>query len=517
MSGPKDYSPPPSYSMQVFDGKLNEVFRLQSRLKMLCSEIEGLYLSDEKLSIYFDCKDGLAKLEKSIDASLKNLVFDFKGTFDQSTYDRIDKEIESKISSLRKQQTSCEIIKTDFAGKKADYESYLTYLRFYDNSKISFDEFKSQIILYLENNLKAEVPDIFDEAESKISEVEFQQKTSPFNFGFNAKIDSEKQFVIHHVTQKEDEINRIRDDISNKTLNALNKTGAAVKRTTKQISSVPEDTGITIEKIKTLVRRCDDAAAKQNYSESLRLLTESDSLKDLYFFKELHDSILETEKNRKLKIEIKKLILAINEEAFHLTTQDEQQSLVKLCIRHLNLSAISKAELDSLSIKRDLLKRRSDKLFEEDAIKQKEHLFLKSQTMLCLENLGYEVMDDLEVIDFEKENDFLLKIRNQENYLNLKFKEDGSMRYVFQIPENQDVLSVDQKKTKLHEMQVTCDEFKGVLRDLSKMGLKIELRKEKPVDFDSLVTVPLSKQNKLKVKSATKQQKQQLKKKYLNL
>ena len=136
--------------------------------------------------------------------------------------------------------------------------------------------------------------------------------------------------------------------------------------------------------------------------------------------------------------------------------------------------------------------------------------------MLCLENLGYEVMDDLEVIDFEKENDFLLKIHNQENYLNLKFKEDGSMRYVFQIPENQDVLSVDQKKTKLHEMQVTCNEFKGVLKDLSKMGLKIELRTEKPVEFNSLVTVPDSKQSKLKVKSAAKRPKQQLKKKYFN-
>jgi hypothetical protein len=271
-----------------------------------------------------------------------------------------------------------------------------------------------------------------------------------------------------------------------------------------------------IEKIKMLLRRCDDPTARQNHAESLRHLTESESLKDVYFFKELHDSILESEKNRKLKIEIKKLILEINEELIHMDAYNERESLVTLCVRHLNSSAISRSEFDDLLTKHELLKGQSKMLFEEEEIKQKEHLFLKSQTMLCLENLGYEVMDDLEVIDFEKENDFLLKIRNQDNYLNLKFKEDGSMRYIFQIPEKQDTLSVDQKKTKLHEMQVTCNEFKGVLRDLSKMGLKIELRKEKPIEVDSLVTVPASKQSKVKIKTATKGQTKQLKKRYLN-
>ena len=41
MSGPKDYSPPPRYSIQVFDGKLNEVFQLQSELKQLVEELKN--------------------------------------------------------------------------------------------------------------------------------------------------------------------------------------------------------------------------------------------------------------------------------------------------------------------------------------------------------------------------------------------------------------------------------------------------------------------------------------------
>jgi hypothetical protein len=123
-------------------------------------------------------------------------------------------------------------------------------------------------------------------------------------------------------------------------------------------------------------------------------------------------------------------------------------------------------------------------------------------------------MEDLQVIDFEKESDFLLKIRDQENYLNLKFKEDGSMRYVFQIPEDAKGLSTDQKNLKLHEMKVTCDEFQSVLADLSKMGLKIDLRSEKPIEYESLLSVSTSKKDRLKEKSK-KRQRQQVRNKYL--
>jgi len=181
----------------------------------------------------------------------------------------------------------------------------------------------------------------------------------------------------------------------------------------------------------------------------------------------------------------------------------------------MNNSSIKNNELDEVHLKFDQLKKSSNKFFVEDEIKNKEHLFLKSQLILCLENMGYEVMDDLEVIDFEKEEDFFLKIKGQENYLNLKFKEDGSMRYVFQIPENKEDLSTDQRNLKLHEMKVTCSDFQSVLKDLSMMGLKIEMKNEKPIELDSLVSVTGKLKAKIKTKSKAQQQ-QQLRKKYLN-
>lgn len=515
MSGPKDYSPPPRYSMQVFNGKLNQVFQLQSRLKMLCSEIEGLEVSDSKLNIQFDCKNELSRIRKQIDQVLKALVFDYKGTFGQDTYNRINKEIDLRISELLKSVNECDLIKADFAQKKTDYNSFRSYLIFYDNSNISFNEFKNQIIHYLKSSIESASPEIFKEADKKISGVEFTKPKSKFNFGFNSKIDSEKQLVVEHVIEKENSVNTIRAEISDKVIDKLQVTGGKVKLV-KSGNKVSEEIKVISEKIKSLIRNCDDTAMRKKYKSEFDKLTESESFKDSYFFKELHDSIFDTEKTRKAKIDINKILSELSTSSFHLSAQTERQNLVKLCLSLLNNSSITKNEFDFIKLKLEQLKNQSNKYFEEDEIKNKEHLFLKSQLILCLENQGYEVIDDLEVIDFEKENDILLKIKGQENYLNLKFKEDGSIRYVFQIPENKDELSTDQKNMKLHEMKVTCSEFQSVLKDLSKMGLKVNMRSERPVELDSIVSITKTEKEKLKTKSKTQQQKQQLRKKYLN-
>jgi hypothetical protein len=516
MSGPKDYSPPPKYSIQAFDGKLNEVFKLQSRLKMLCSEIEGLHVSDSRLNIHFDCKTDFNKIRKQIDRVLKALIFDYKGTFGQDTYDRINGEIDLKISELLKAQNECDLVKTAFTDKKADYNSFLSYLIFYDNSNISFDEFRSRVIQYLKTEIESDSPGIFKEAEKKISFVEFNLDKAKFGPGFNSKLDSEKQAVIDHVIHKEDSVNNIRAEISDKVIDKFRATGSKIQPSSKPGNKFYDESNAISEKIKFLTSNCNDAAMRKKYKAELEKLTESESLKDIYFFKELHDSILETEKTRKAKVEINSILSELNTSSFHLLSQTERQNLTRLCLSLLNGSCISKNEYDDVQTKLEQLKNQSDKFFEDDAIKNKERIFLKSQLILCLENRGYEVMDDLEVIDFEKESDFLLKIRGQENYLNLKFKEDGSMRYVFQIPEDKEKLTTDDKNLKLHEMKVTCQEFQSVLRDLTGMGLKMNLRSEKPIDFNSIISVSGSHKEKIKIKTRTPQQKQQLRKKYLN-
>ncbi len=511
MSGPKDYSPPPRYSMQVFDGKLNQVFQLQSRLKMLCYEIEGFQISDSKLNIQFDCKKELDKIRKKIDKALEVRGFDYKGTFGQETYDRIDGEIDLKISELTRVTNECEVIKTDFTNKKRDYDAFCSYLTFHENSGISFNDFKAQIAHYFKTELETRAPEIFNEANSQIAAVEFTKPKTAFDFGFNAKFNSEKQSVVEHIIEKEAAINKIRSETNNKAIDILKKGNGS-----KGKKKISEDVQTIVEKINSLIANCDEAAMRKKYKGDLERLTESESLVDIYFFKELHDSILETEKSRKSKVVINEVLSELSKLSFHLSAQAGRETLVKYCLTLMNNSSIRKNELDEVQIKFERLKTHSDKFYEEDEIKNKEHLFLKSQLILCLENQGYEVIDDLEIIDFEKENDFLLKIKGQENYLNLKFKEDGSMRYVFQIPEDKGTLSTDQKNMKLHEMKVTCSEFQSVLKDLEKMGLKLNMRNEKPIELNSIVSITNKHKEKLKTKSKNQQQQEQLRKKYLN-
>ena len=97
MSGPKDYAPPPSYSIQVFDGKLNEVFQLQSKLKQLIEELKNSNVEDSGLHIKFDCQEALKSIEKQVNDALKRLEFNYRGSFGQDTYNKILNEINELI------------------------------------------------------------------------------------------------------------------------------------------------------------------------------------------------------------------------------------------------------------------------------------------------------------------------------------------------------------------------------------------------------------------------------------
>ena len=99
-------------------------------------------------------------------------------------------------------------------------------------------------------------------------------------------------------------------------------------------------------------------------------------------------------------------------------------------------------------------------------------------------------MNDMEVIDFEKESDLIFNIPNQSNYLNLRFNPDGSFLYNFLIPEKRAALSIDQKKQKLGEMESTCTEFKTLLKELAAMGLKTDLNKDMPISEKVLIQIP---------------------------
>jgi hypothetical protein len=123
-------------------------------------------------------------------------------------------------------------------------------------------------------------------------------------------------------------------------------------------------------------------------------------------------------------------------------------------------------------------------------VHEEEIRYIKARTIAGLRDLNYEVMTDMEVIDFDNDDTFLLTVPNQENFINVRFDSEGKMLYNFLIPENRSELTHEQKETRLAEMDETCTEFKKMLEHLKSEGLNIDLNNEISSSEKALVQIP---------------------------
>ncbi len=171
MSGPKDYSPPPRYSINVFNGSLNSIFQLQAQIKKQLKKIESLKVDDSTLNIKFDCRDDISKLKNNLNQLLKPLIFNYKGTFNQATYNKISDEISQRLNALNIDKNKLELIEADFFEKQNDYNQYLEYLKYNEHSEISFNDFKQNISDYYTDDVKDVDKNIIKDTLNKISEV----------------------------------------------------------------------------------------------------------------------------------------------------------------------------------------------------------------------------------------------------------------------------------------------------------------------------------------------------------
>jgi len=513
MSGPKSYAPPPMYSIKVFNGKLNTVFKLQNILKKLIEEIEDTVVADHDLNIFINAKQDLKSENEQNQKAIKALIFNYKGRFNQDTYNNIDTDIEAKIVLLKKQIKKLENIKNITNEKLNDYQNYIKYLQYLQNAENSFNEFISSIKEYLTKQLAEKEPDLLKTSLSQLDEVQLTIEKNDFLDGFSSKFEKYKTDINNTIINKEEQVNKVRKHVSELVIKKYTHYNQALipNDNTEGDAEIQRIT----KKINTLINNCPDSKYRRKYQSNLEKLKESTSLHKVFYYKDMHDAILINEKQRILKEELINLLEIISNGKLHQKFVEEKTSLKKEILSLLGNDNIKPNQTAYLLKKWNTLQEENMVFDEQEALKEKEGLFLKTQIINSLENMGYEVMDDLEVIDFEKENDFLLKIRNQENYLNLKFVSDNSFRYVFQIPENKEELSKDQQMMKLHEMEVTCQEFQTVLADLKQMGLNIDLKSAKPVALSSIISVTEKHKGKIKKETHAADTKKQLKRKYL--
>lgn len=511
MSSPKVIT----YTMDAFSSKLHELMRMQSRLEQMSAEIQCSVIEDAALNIHFDCKESYSAIDAEIKKALVTMVFDYKGSFSQHTHDVIRNKIDIRMDKLSGLTRKCDNILTDFKNRQKDYNSYIEYGHFIENSKASLEKFKQELQDHMDENFAKSNAALVEDAKKKIGVVSDEQLKTKFDWGFDGRADDEKSKIVNHVIGQENVLREVRRELLMKVAGDDNNQRISTDLT-KLRSKLPEEIVKVSQKIELLINGCDDKTFCEKYNSQFNKLKQSESMTDLFFYQELHDRILKEETTRRHRVYINQAIAELNLFQSGVALQNDKNFVIRKAIRMLDEPCIIEKEIECLKMDVEAFYRKSRQKAEEAATRKKERQFIKTQIINNLENLGYEVMEDLNVIDFEKENDFYLKVPGQENLLNLKFKDDGSFRYVFEIPEKVGQLSVDQQKMRLHEMRTTCGDFMEVVSDLKKMGVKMEIKSEMPEELGSLVTIPESVKAKINKQQKQAEYKQQIRKLYLD-
>ena len=443
----------------------------------------------------FDCSDFTRSNQSRARQLISPFSINHSGIISQGIYDNYNKKIKEKISNLTSFLNSLKNEKKIFLDKQQDYLSFVSYEKYFQSAIDSFYSFRSQVVGYLASYLKKEYPELMEKAKDSIERVEIQTQKTEFKFGFHQIKESKKDKINRDVKCCESEINEARIKTSEQVINDFTKANLAKASAGENLRLKGNDEAATkikkkIKSIENFIASVEDPHQRKTYKDKLEALIKSRTFKDEYYFTELFEDIRNAEKINKWKAEIHQAIIKLNQIQVHDNYRAEKAALLQTALVLTEKQAIKLYEFDDFKARFKIFSNKNQKAIQNDLIKEKERQFIKAQLVQSLENLNYEVMNDMEVIDFEEESDFIFNIPNQSNYLNLRFNHDGSFLYNFLIPEKRAALSIDQKKQKLGEMESTCTEFKTLLKELAVMGLKTGLNKAMPISEKALIQVP---------------------------
>jgi len=488
-------SSPKSFSVRVFDSDLSKIFQIQSSIQTMIEDLCKCRVCDKDRNIEFDCNDFIHSTKNNVAQLLSSFTINHKGEISEKLHDDYRRKLQQKLTQLESFLSTLQKEKTEFREKQEDYNAFLSYDSYFEHAAVNFQSFKSLVVQYISDHIQKEYPQLFTKTKTSVESVNIKIDKTGFNFGFR-HIKSEKQSEIENEIQRcETGINDIRDQTSDKVISDNPKNNLAGKSVSdaaklKRDDKTSQNINDRIETIKAYISEVYDPKRQKQYQDQLEKLIQSHTFKDEYFFIELFDDIKNAEKIHKGKTEIHQQIVKLNNMKIHEKFQSEKTELLQFAILLVEKNRPKTYELEDFLTRLKLFKEKNNMAIQEKLAKEKERQFIKTQLIHSLESLNYKVMNNMQVIDFEKESDFIFNIPNQSNYLNLRFNTDGSFVYNFLIPEKRAALSIDQKKQKLGEMESTCTEFKTLLKELAAMGLKTDLNKEMPISEKALIQVP---------------------------
>lgn len=423
----------------------------------------------------------IEKNKKGIDKALKIVRADAQGLVSQKQFDdfynRIHRKVE-KLHKLKKEITAqLEAAEKIEEAEKIRRENMLHF----ENRMADFE--------FLRQKLKSEIRKSDEYKNHQHQKTELLDQVA-FDFQF----DDLNPETIHAEQSKIDvAFEKARQSMGEVLASGQNVSGNTARQTKVSLQTVEDkseaDDSALIQKMELLLSKIQRPASIKNFKNRL-MKYQQRSGNIHYYLVELYDDIrleISDQQNRSELLELEK---SLKNQAFHPQLENEIRQTEAQTRKALQRDKIKNDDVLQIKNLMDHLDEKNRILQREDLVAAREREYIKSGLLHVLSEMNYEVARDTQVIDFESENDFLLSIPGQDNFLNLRFDDEGRMLYNFLIPENKTDLSMDEQSVKLSEMEETCNQFRNVLQDLKKQGLDIELQHEIEISEKALVRVP---------------------------
>lgn len=481
MSGPK------SYSVSVFDKQLKQIFMLQGEI----SELWVTLKSKKLLGIETSFDEYLAKNQKRFNEFFNPFGPVESGTITQDQFDHFYNRIHLSIEQMRifKEELKEEVF--SFENIEKAYNEYIELKNYLEKLTEDFQILKSDFTEHIRSNnpetseteeLIALIDELSLSIQMPVFDQSFVNSKSDWKNIFDQKYDVHKKQMNQLARNKTGIIGSINGKLkvtlasnSNKPTGRLNQQiepDALIQKINEAISSLRETSEAAI-----FYQRLTDLLKKHNKNE-------------VYYFAEFLEEIAQSKSLAELKEAVNEISKSISTIGFYPEQTEDVNHLTQKISTTLAHYRLKINDVENLKNSLEKLKLDKQRLRQQKFAENQERNFIKARLISELQELDYEVMTDMNVIDFEKDNSFLFQTPGQENFINLRFDQQGQLLYNFLIPENRDNLTHEKTQFRLAEMQQTCDEFKEMLAHLKSKGLNINLEKEIEASSKALIQLP---------------------------
>ena len=512
MSGPK------ALSVQVYNSLIREICKLQGEVRLREERLASLKVEDAELGVSINSDDFLNEVR----SEQKNLL-EFKGEKYRESIKQGNRAT-AHLNTIKKFIQRQAQAEATFAGRKEDYNAYREYRETKKEELGEFAEFKNSVhdVMISSSPEKSEE---LKNAQEKLERIEARPEEIAFSHGFREEKEEALREMRQEISGREKEVHALRLEWSRNLLASgafLEEVEArAPQEESRAVRSDPrkqEEARAARERLRKFIDEELNGHERRRARERLEKLELGSNRDEEYFYRELLEEVRENSLVLSRKRALTELLADANDVLWEGDVVSERDELRRELLSVLERKRVTQADLQNYENVFSRLKEKNDSLALERYAAAERNEYARRSLVAALEKLNYEVLEDSQVVDFEKETDFILQVPRQENFLNLRFTKDGMLRYNFLIPEERDRLSSEMIRGKLADMETACGDFKKVLDELVDSGLKLTLEKDVPISEAALHQAPAHVRDKIEQARRMRREKEsgRLKQRYLD-